>query len=108
MQAPLTALEIEVSDDGPGGATDDLLVVDGPLRNRRQLPRTIGYVKTQQKQYLPAALTAGGRRRCGPGQRTPVFRLGTRVGRLLLVPAAARRRPARRGPASCGWSARPS
>jgi hypothetical protein len=75
VQGPLTALEIEISsmarEDG-----GDLLVVDGPLRNRRQLPRTIGYVKTQQKQYLPAqltpvvtALTAA--------QRTPVFHLGT-------------------------------
>jgi hypothetical protein len=75
VQGPLTALEIEISsvarEDGA-----DLLVVDGPLRNRRQLPRTIGYVKTQQKQYLPAQLTpvVTGLR---PGQRTPVFHLGT-------------------------------
>ena len=50
----------EFKDSLTGGGSDDtdLLVVDGPLRNRRQLPRTIGYVKTQQKQYLPAALTA--------------------------------------------------
>ena len=51
-------------------------MVDGPLRNRRQLPRTIGYVKTQQKQYLPAALTAVVTS-LRPGQRTPVFQLGT-------------------------------
>jgi hypothetical protein len=75
VQGPLTALEIEISsvarEDGA-----DLLVVDGPLRNRRQLPRTIGYVKTQQKQYLPAQLTpvVTGLR---PAQRTPVFHLGT-------------------------------
>lgn len=78
VQGPLTALEIEVSaaarDHGSDGA--DLLVVDGPLRNRRQLPRTIGYVKTQQKQYLPAALTAVVTS-LRPGQRTPVFALGT-------------------------------
>jgi hypothetical protein len=78
VQAPLTALEIDVSaaarDTGSDGA--DLLVVDGPLRNRRQLPRTIGFVKTQQKQYLPASLTpvVTGLR---PAQRTPVFALGT-------------------------------
>ncbi|BFU43074.1 hypothetical protein KRMM14A1004_13110 [Krasilnikovia sp. MM14-A1004] len=78
VQGPLTALEIEVSaaarDSGSDGS--DLLVVDGPLRNRRQLPRTIGYVKTQQRQYLPAALTpvVTGLR---AGQRTPVFALGT-------------------------------
>ena len=78
VQGPLTALEIDVSaaarDAGSDGA--DLLVVDGPLRNRRQLPRTIGYVKTQQKQYLPAALTPVVTA-LRPGQRTPVFALGT-------------------------------
>jgi hypothetical protein len=78
VQGPLTALEIDISAAARDGGSDgaDLLVVDGPLRNRRQLPRTIGYVKTQQRQYLPAALspvvTA-----LRPGQRTPVFHLGT-------------------------------
>ena len=78
VQAPLTALEIDVSaaarDHGSDGA--DLLVVDGPLRNRRQLPRTIGYVKTQQKQYLSAALTQVVTS-LRAGQRTPVFHIGT-------------------------------
>jgi hypothetical protein len=62
-----------------GSGEDDLLVVDGPLRNRRQLPRTIGYVKTQHSQYLPAALSAVVTALC-PGQRTPVFGLGTAWG----------------------------
>jgi hypothetical protein len=55
---------------------DDLLVIDGPLRNRTHLPRTIGLIKTHRAGYLPpelnqvvAALTAG--------QRTPVFLMGT-------------------------------
>lgn len=78
VQAPLTALEIDISGTARDGGSDgaDLLVVDGPLRNRRQLPRTIGYVKTQQKQYLPAALTPVVTS-LRPGQRTPVFQLGT-------------------------------
>jgi hypothetical protein len=78
VQAPLTALEIEISGVARenGSEEADLLVVDGPLRNRRQLPRTIGYVKTQQKQYLPAALTAVVTA-LRPAQRTPVFQLGT-------------------------------
>jgi hypothetical protein len=75
VQAPLTALEIEISSMARDGG-DDLLVVDGPLRNRRHLPRTIGYIKTQQKQYLPAALTSVVTS-LKPGQRTPVFHLGT-------------------------------
>ncbi len=55
---------------------DDLLVIDGPLRNRAHLPRTMGLIKTHRAGYLPpdlnrivAALTAG--------QRTPVFLMGT-------------------------------
>lgn len=78
VQGPLTALEIEISAAARNGGSDgaDLLIVDGPLRNRRQLPRTIGYVKTQQKHYLPAAQEAIVPR-LRPGQRTPVFHLGT-------------------------------
>ncbi|MEJ3743647.1 hypothetical protein WEI85_10190 [Actinomycetes bacterium KLBMP 9797] len=77
VQGPLTALEVEVS--GAARADGDLLVVDGPLRNRRQLPRTIGYIKTQHSQYLPAAL-AGVVTALRPGQRSPVFALGTAWG----------------------------
>lgn len=77
VQGPLTALEVEVSDavrdDG------DLLVVDGPLRTRRQLPRTIGYVKTQHRQYLDTRLWAMVTA-LRPGQRSPVFLLGTAWG----------------------------
>lgn len=57
-------------------AEDDLLVIDGPLSGRTQLPRALGYVKTHRVSYLPPALTTvvG---RLAPGQRTPVFLLGT-------------------------------
>jgi hypothetical protein len=61
---------------GQNGADDDLLVIDGPLRNRAHLPRTVGLIKTHRAGYLApelnqvvAALTAG--------QRTPVFLMGT-------------------------------
>ncbi|WP_154943155.1 hypothetical protein [Micromonospora palomenae] len=77
VQAPLTALEVAVSD--AARVDGDLLVVDGPLRSRRQLPRTLGYIKTQHSQYLDARLTAvvtG----LAPGERSPVFRLGTAWG----------------------------
>jgi hypothetical protein len=57
-------------------ASDDLLVVDGPLRGRTHLDRTVGYVKTHHASYLPAgqAEVAGALR---PGQRTPAFTVGT-------------------------------
>jgi hypothetical protein len=55
---------------------DDLLVVDGPLRGRTHLDRTVGYIKTHHASYLPAAQAAvvGA---LEPGQRTPVFMMGT-------------------------------
>jgi len=55
---------------------DDLLFVDGPLRGRTHLDRTIGYIKTHHTAYLPpeqAALVSA----LEPGQRTPAFTMGT-------------------------------
>ena len=57
-------------------AGDDLLVVDGPLRGRTHLDRTVGYIKTHHASYLPAeqaAVVAA----LMPGQRTPAFTMGT-------------------------------
>ena len=57
-------------------AGDDLLVVDGPLRGRTHLDRTVGYIKTHHASYLPteqAAVVAA----LSPGQRTPAFTMGT-------------------------------
>jgi hypothetical protein len=61
---------------GVGGEDGDLLVIDGPLRNRAHLPRALGLIKTHHTEYLPptldavvASLTAG--------ERTPVFLMGT-------------------------------
>ncbi len=70
---------------------DDLLVVDGPLRGRTHLDRTVGYIKTHHASYLPdrqAAVVAALR----PGQRTPAFTMGTSWRRhswYLRLPGAA-------------------
>ncbi|WP_117211432.1 hypothetical protein [Allorhizocola rhizosphaerae] len=72
VQRSLIELEITVS--AAARADDDLLIVDGPLRSRDALPRTLGYVKTQQKQYLPDALSRVATS-LRPGQRTPIFRI---------------------------------
>ncbi|GII92763.1 hypothetical protein [Sinosporangium siamense] len=77
LQQQLTELEIALATacraDHDG---QDLLLVDGPLRGRSHLPRTIGYIKTHHTAYLPppqaAVVTA-----LRPGQRTPVFLMGT-------------------------------
>jgi hypothetical protein len=72
---PRTAEHAGSAPYGQDAADDDLLVIDGPLRNRAHLPRTMGLIKTHRAGYLPpelnqvvAALTAG--------QRTPVFLIG--------------------------------
>lgn len=73
VQNRMADLEAKVAADaaGPG----ELLVVDGPLRDRRHVPGVVGYVKTHHVRYLGpgheetvAAL--------GPGQRTPLFHIG--------------------------------
>lgn len=54
----------------------DLLFVDGPLRGRTHLDRTVGYIKTHHTTYLPppqAAVVSA----LQPGQRTPAFTMGT-------------------------------
>jgi hypothetical protein len=69
----------------------DLLVVDGPLRGRQHLPRTLGYIKSHRTSYLPPHLnTLVGA--LAPGQRTPVFLMGTSWDRhtwYLRLPGAA-------------------
>jgi hypothetical protein len=78
IQPWLTALEVSVSQEvrAATATDDDLLIVDGPLQDRR-LPRTIGYVKTQRQPYLPASLLPVVTS-LQAGQRTPVFSRGTR------------------------------
>ena len=55
---------------------NDLLFVDGPLRGRTHLDRTIGFIKTHHTTYLPSeqAAVVG---ILEPGQRTPAFTMGT-------------------------------
>lgn len=57
-------------------AGDDLLIVDGPLRGRTRLDRTVGYIKTHHASYLPRT-QADVVARLAAGQRTPAFTVGT-------------------------------
>jgi hypothetical protein len=69
----------------------DLLVVDGPLRGRQHLPRTLGYIKSHLSTYLPPELN-GLVGALLPGQRTPVFLIGTSWDRhtwYLRLPGAS-------------------
>lgn len=50
----------------------EMIVVDGPLSHRRNLPKAVGYIKTQKVQYLPLELRSvltG----LPSGYRTPLF-----------------------------------
>jgi hypothetical protein len=62
--------------EGQAGAPDTLVVVDGPLRGSQHLPGVVGMVKTHHVAYLTgdaAAVLAA----LAPGERTPVFTIGT-------------------------------
>src|SRR5262249_35245073 len=78
VQRELQALEVAVAGAARETSTvdDDLLVVDGPLRGRAHLPRSLGYVKTHRVEYLPRPLSTVVGRMAG-GERCPVFLLGT-------------------------------
>ena len=78
LQQRLTNAEVQLGltfrAQHPDG--DELLIVDGPLRGRTHLDRTVGYIKTHHASYLPAeqaAVVAA----LTPGQRTPAFTMGT-------------------------------
>jgi hypothetical protein len=59
------------------GADRELLVVDGPLGDRRHIDGAVGYVKAHHVSYLPAAQqrVVG---RLAPGERTPLFAVGAK------------------------------
>jgi hypothetical protein len=79
VQPCLQRLEVDVSNRARADSSgeDDLLVLDGRLRDRSTLPRALGYIKTHHQHYLPPEQEAVvGRLR--PGQRTPVFHFGRR------------------------------
>ncbi len=83
LQRRLAEVEVQVALEARSAsralglpADDDLLIVDGPLRGRQHLPRAIGYIKSHRSTYLPKDLN-GLVGRLAPGQRTPVFLMGT-------------------------------
>lgn len=69
VQQRLGELEIQVA---TAAAAADLVVVDGPLSGRQNVPGAIGYVKTHHVAYLPEDLAAAPAR-LAPGERTPLF-----------------------------------
>lgn len=82
LQQALAALEVTVAVEARNRRAleapdeDDVLVVDGPLRGKAHLQRTLGYIKTHGVQYLPAALNAIVAE-LKNGCRTPIFVIGS-------------------------------
>ena len=75
LQQQMRDLELLVA-HSTRSSNNDLLLLDGPLRGRTTIPRTVGYIKTHHAAYLPTELnTVVAALR--PGQRTPVFTIGT-------------------------------
>ena len=68
-------LEARVAIEAAAASPAELVVVDGPLGDRRHIPGALGYIKAHQVAYLPpqqqSVVTE-----LAPGQRTPLFRIG--------------------------------
>jgi hypothetical protein len=91
LQQSMGHAEVQLADRACRAQSCDLAVIDGPLRGRAHLPRAVGFVKTHHVAYLPPEqhrLVA----RLGPGERTPLFSLGTswtRYSWYLRLPGGA-------------------
>lgn len=78
LQRKLAELEVVAAANARAdhAIEDDLLVIDGPLRGRTGLARTVSLIKSHQASYLPP-IVSGIIAQLGTGERTPVFMLGT-------------------------------
>lgn len=76
-------------------APADLIVIDGPLRGRQNVPGAVGFIKTHQTQYLsevPQTVVA----KLAAGERTPLFLMTTswtRYSWYLRLPGPAGAHP---------------
>jgi hypothetical protein len=65
--------ELETLVAAQSASTNDVLIIlDGPLTGRQNIPGAIGYVKTHRVSYLPAAV-GDVVAQLAAGQRTPIF-----------------------------------
>jgi hypothetical protein len=76
LQDAMGGTEAEVAESARAEHPVGLIVVDGPLRGQTRLAGAVGFIKTHQVAYLPSdqGKVVGA---LAPGQRTPVFVLGT-------------------------------
>jgi hypothetical protein len=91
LQDQMGEAELAAAEAACAGADVDVVVLDGSLRGRQHLTGAVGYVKTHHVTYLPPELNAVVAR-LAPGQRTPLFALGTtwsRISWYFRLPGAA-------------------
>lgn len=81
LQEDMAQAEQAATEEACAQLAADMVLVDGPVRGRQHLSHAVGYIKTHHVAYLPPEL----HRVVGllqPGQRTPLFLLGTTWSRL--------------------------
>ena len=81
LQERMAEAELEAAEAACAEGDVDLVVVDGPLRGRQHLSGAVGYIKTHHVTYLAPELNAVVER-LTPGERSPLFILGTSWSRL--------------------------
>lgn len=79
IQSAMTTVEVRVSFAARDADPDALLVVDGPLRERRHVSDVVGLVKRHYVRYLGDLDAIVGA--LGAGERTPVFLLPSQWGK---------------------------
>lgn len=79
IQRAMTALEVRVSFEVRASEPTPLLVVDGPLRERRHVARVVGLVKRHHVRYLGALDSVVAQ--LSPGARTPIFLIPSQWGK---------------------------
>ncbi len=88
LRHEMQRLEVAVSRQAlTAEAGEPLLVADGRLGQRRELPNTVGCVKTQTGRYLPAELVAVVTS-LPAGHRSPIFALSSLFSWYLRLPGA--------------------
>ena len=90
LQEQMGEAELAAAEAACATGDVDVVVLDGSLRGRQHLTGAVGYVKTHHVTYLSPALN-GVVARLAPGERTPLFALGTTWSRLswyLRLPGA--------------------
>lgn len=75
VQQRMADLESRAAIAAGAGGDAELVIVDGPLRDRRHVPGVVGYVKTHHVRYLDPGPEETVRA-LRPGQRTPLFHIG--------------------------------